>query len=156
MLTASYVDRRNAQQFSLLIGLPFQHYHIRAHHDYYAERISVQTYRTFRAFDHQSCLWYLADFAKRSKNPRCYEWCGSLSHWTRKQRRYEGDRCPARSYRILPSRFLPDRYRPRFVNFPRGFDRREDAEGSSYWLGYVLMFIAYNASALANFVNCRI
>lgn len=158
MLTASLCPLRttggthNSFAFNRA-ALSTYHYQIRAHHDYYAIRISVQTYPTLRAFDYQSCLWYLADFAKRSENSRCYEWCGGLSHWTRKQRRYEGNRCPVRSCCILPSRFLSDRYRPRFINFPREFDRREDAESSSYWLGYVLMSIGYN---LANLVNFRI
>ena len=132
-------------------------YQIRAHHDYhYAERIFVQTYPTLRTLDDQSCLWYLADFAKRSKNPRCYEWCGSVSHWTWKQRRCEGDRYPTRSYCILPSRVLPDRYCARFVDFPREFDRWEDGESSSYWLGYVLAFIVYVLRPSLTSVNCRI
>jgi hypothetical protein len=120
-----------------------------AHHDY-AERISVQAYPTLHAIDDQSSFRYLADFAKRSKNPRCYKWCGSVSHWTRERRCHESNRYSARSDCILPSRILPDRCCARFVNFPGKFNGWEDAEGSSYWLGYGPLS---TVSTLANLVN---
>ena len=41
----------------------------------------------------------------------------------------------------MSSWFLPDRYCARSVDFPSEFDTREDAEGSSHWFGYVLLFI---------------
>ena len=66
-----------------------------AHYDY-AERILVQTYPTLRAIDDQSCVRYLANFAERSKNPRSYKWCGSVSHRTRERRCHESHRCSAR------------------------------------------------------------
>ena len=131
-------------------------FRVRTHNAYdYTERISIQTYPALPTFDDQSCLRYLADFAKRSKNPRCYKWGGSVCHWTRERRCHESNRYPARSNCILPSRFLPDRYCARFVNFPGEFNRREDAESSAYWFGYMPV-LHIHASALANLVNSRI
>lgn len=49
-----------------------------AHYDY-AERIFVQTYPTLSAIDDQSCFRYLVDFAKWSKNPRCYKGAAVLA-----------------------------------------------------------------------------
>ena len=115
-----------------------------AHYDY-AKRIFIQTYPTLHAIDDhwqsRFSLKYLADFAKRSKNPRCYKWCGSVSHWTRKRRCHKSNRYSTRSDCILPSWILPDRYCARSVNFPSKFNRWEDAESSSYRLGCVPLFI---------------
>ena len=79
-----------------------------AHYDYCAERIFVQTYPTFRVIDYQSCFRYLANFAKRSKNPRCYKWCGSVSHWTRELRCHESNRYSARSAVCHPGFYQTD------------------------------------------------